>query len=59
MCHVKKKKKKEHLKVAKVLADSLPQHTPKDDRISQKVLKKEKHILKQYTLLLYNRWYRV
>ena len=52
-------KLKEHLKVVKVLPDSLPQHTPEDARISQKVLKKEKHILKQDTLLLCNHWYGV
>ena len=31
----------------------------KNDRIIQKVLKKEKQVLKQDTLLLYSHWYRV
>ena len=43
----------------KILLDPLPQLTLEDDRIIQKVLKKEKHVLKQDTLLLYNHWYRV
>ena len=47
-------KAKECLKVAKVLPDPLLQFTFQDDRISHKVLKKEKPVLKQDTLLLYN-----
>ena len=47
-------KAKECLKVVKVLPDPLLQFTFQDDRISHKVLKKEKPVLKQDTLLLYN-----
>ena len=39
------------IKVLYILLDPLPQHTFEDDRISQKVLKKEKHVLEQATLL--------
>ena len=46
-------KSKECLKVVKVLPDPCPEFTFQDDRINQKVLKKEKHVLKQDTLLLY------
>ena len=46
-------KSKECLKVVKVLPDPCPELTFQDDRISQKVLKKEKPVLKQDTLLLY------
>ena len=52
-------KSKDCLKVIKVLPDPCPEFTFQDDRISQKVLKKEKHVLKQVTVLLYNHWYRV
>ena len=52
-------KSKECLKTVKILLDPLPQLTLEDDRIIQKVLKKEKHVLKQDTLLLYNHWYSV
>ena len=41
------------LKVVKVLPDPCPEFTFQDDRINQKVFKKEKHVLKQDTLLLY------
>ena len=34
-----------------LLPDPLPQQVFEDDRISQKVLKKEKHVLEQATLL--------
>ena len=47
-------KSKECLKVVKVLPDPCPEFTFQDDRINQKVLKKEKHVLKQDTLLLYS-----
>ena len=46
-------KSKECLKVVKVLPDPCPEFTFQDDRINHKVLKKEKHVLKQDTLLLY------
>ena len=46
-------KSKECLKVVKVLPDPCPEFTFQDDRINQKVLKKEKHVLKQDTLLLH------
>ena len=46
-------KSKECLNVVKVLPDPCPEFTFQDDRINQKVLKKEKHVLKQDTLLLY------
>ena len=46
-------KSKECLKVVKLLRDPCPEFTLQDDRISQKVLKKEKPVLKQETLLLY------
>ena len=39
------------IKALYILLDPLPQHTFEDDRISQKVLKKEKHVLEQATLL--------
>ena len=52
-------KSKECLKVVKVLPDPLLQFTFQDDRISHKVLKKEKPVLKQGILLLYNHWYRI
>ena len=45
-------KSKECLKFVKVLPDPCPEFTFQDDRINQKVLKKEKHVLKQDTLLL-------
>ena len=48
-------KSKECLKVVKVLPDPLPQFTFQDDGISHKVLKKEKPVLKQDTLLLYKK----
>ena len=46
-------KSKDCLKVVKVLPDQCPEFTFQDDRINQKVLKKEKPVLKQETLLLY------
>jgi len=46
-------KSKECLNVVKVLPDPCLEFTFQDDRINQKVLKKEKHVLKQDTLLLY------
>ena len=46
-------KSKECLKVVKLLPDPCPEFTFQDDRISQKVLKKEKPVLKQETLLFY------
>ena len=46
-------KSKECLNVVKVLPDSCLEFTFQDDRINQKVLKKEKHVLKQDTLLLH------
>ena len=52
-------KSKECLKVVKVLPDPFPEYTFLDNRISQKVLKREKDVLKQDTLLLYNHCYRV
>ena len=48
-------KSKECLKFVKVLPDPLPQFTFQDDGISHKVLKKEKPVLKQDTLLLYKK----
>ena len=44
------RKSKECLKVVKILLDPLPRFTFENNRISQKVLKKEKHVLKQDTL---------
>ena len=46
-------KSKEGLKVVKLLPDPCPEFTFQDDRISQKVLKKEKPVLKQETLFYY------
>ena len=46
-------KSKECLKVVKLLPDPCPEFTFQDDRISQKVLKKEKPVLKQETLFYY------
>ena len=46
-------KSRECLKVVKVLWDPCPEFTFQDARINQKVLKKEKHVLKQDSLLLY------
>ena len=46
-------KSKESLKVVKLLPDPCPEFTFQDDRISQKVVKKEKPVFKQETLLLY------
>ena len=46
-------KSRECLKVVKVLWDPCPEFTFQDARINQKVLKKEKHVLKQDTLLLH------
>ena len=46
-------KSKECLKVVKVLPDPCPEFTFQDERISQKILKKEKPVLEQETLLFY------
>ena len=48
-------KSKGWLKVVKVLPDPFSQYAFEDNRIGQKVLK-EKHVLKQDTLLLYTPW---
>ena len=43
----------------KVLSDPLLQHTSYNNKISQRVpIEKEKHVLKQDTLYLYNNLYR-
>ena len=49
------RKSKDCLKVVKILLDPLPQFTFENNRISQKILKKEKHVLKQDTLLCWLR----
>ena len=46
-------KSKECLKVVKLLPDPCPEFTFQDERISQKILKKEKPVLEQETLLFY------